>query len=188
MKGSVFNAFEAFVDSRPQGPSFEVVLDGAVLESAGPHVGPATYPDADLVALVVRYAGLCRQQVPAVLVEFGRFLFGMLHSHAPGFARAFDEPVAFLESLDRVIHVEVRKLDSEAYVPTVLVERKRDGGVMVSYHSKRQLCALAEGLLLGVADHYDHDLELTHPVCMHDGHERCLFYGRFTRRVPEVRR
>lgn len=188
MKGSVFNAFEAFVESRLQGPSFDVVLDGAELEFAGPHVGPGTYQDADLVALVVRYAGLCRLQVPVVLVEFGRFLFGMLDRHAPAFARAFDEPVGFLESLERTIHVEVRKLDSEAYVPTVLVERKRDGGIVLSYHSKRQLCALAEGLLLGVADHYDHDVELTHPVCMHDGHERCLFNARFTARVSEVRR
>lgn len=188
MKGSVFNAFEAFVDSRPHGPSFDVVLDGTTLEDPGPHVGPGTYPDADLVALVTRYAGLCRLQVSSVLVEFGRFLFAVLDHHAPAFARAFDEPVAFLESLDRVIHVEVRKLDSEAYVPTVLVERKGDGGITLSYHSKRQMCALAEGLLHGVADHFDHDLELTHPVCMHDGHERCLFHGRFTARLPEVRR
>ena len=40
--------------------------------------------------------------------------------------RLGDTPLlAFLESLERTIHVEVRKLDSEAYVPTVLVEGAR---------------------------------------------------------------
>lgn len=188
MKGTVFNGFEAFVDAQADGIGFDRVLDEAKLDDSGLYIGPGTYPDRELVALLTTYGSLSGRPIPELLSDFGRFLFGVLDRYAPRFARGFTDPIAFIETLDSVLHVELRKLHPEAYLPEIGVERHGPNRATVRYVSKRHLCMLAHGLLRGCADHFDHTIEIEHVQCVHHGHECCVFDVAFARRAssPEA--
>ena len=55
-----------------------------------------------------------------------------------------------------------------------------DEGLRVIYTSRRKLCALAEGLILGGGEFYGHELEVTHESCVHEGHATCTMFVRDT--------
>jgi predicted hydrocarbon binding protein len=49
----------------------------------------------------------------------------------------------------------------------------------MGYQSTRRLCALAEGFILGAADHYGETVAIEQPRCMHRGDERCALVCSF---------
>lgn len=54
-------------------------------------------------------------------------------------------------------------------------------GLVRDYYSPRKLCAFAEGLLLGAADHYGQAINVQQPNCMNRGDPRCrleIAFGR----------
>ena len=74
--------------------------------------------------------------------------------------------------MDDIIHPEVRKVYPDAEVPgfaTVAV----DGGLRVTYTSRRALCALADGLIVGAASWFGADLTVVHECCVHHGDDSC---------------
>jgi predicted hydrocarbon binding protein len=44
----------------------------------------------------------------------------------------------------------------------------------LAYRSDRGRCDLAEGLILGAAEHYREAIELSQPACVHRGDDRCV--------------
>jgi predicted hydrocarbon binding protein len=44
----------------------------------------------------------------------------------------------------------------------------------MEYRSERRLCAFAEGLLHGAADHYGERIEIERPACLKRGDDRCV--------------
>jgi predicted hydrocarbon binding protein len=81
----------------------------------------------------------------------------------------------FLLTLDQVIHVEVRKLYSDAGLPEFKYQDENDNELVMLYRSPRKLCALAEGLMAGAAKHFNSDYQLKHDICMHNGDDHCRF-------------
>jgi predicted hydrocarbon binding protein len=45
--------------------------------------------------------------------------------------------------------------------------------LVMTYYSKRQLCALAEGFIEGAATHFRESVQIAHPRCMHRGDSDC---------------
>ena len=175
MKGVVFKEFEEFVRLSFGDELFETVLDSTELESQPPFLGPTSYPDADLFALV----GTTLQHVGVPLEDalqaFGQHLFDAL---IRGFPEAVDEHTdlrSFLQTVHSVIHVEVRKLLPGAETPEFAFEDLEDGKLRMQYRSRRKLCALARGLLDGAARSFGTELHATETHCMNDGHDCCEF-------------
>ena len=52
MKGIIFTTFEAFITDSFGADVYEDILDDTELITTEPFVGPGTYPEADLVALL----------------------------------------------------------------------------------------------------------------------------------------
>ena len=78
----------------------------------------------------------------------------------------------FLPKVDDLIHPQVLKLYPGASVPRFAL---RDNGddLEMDYLSVRDLCMLAEGLVLGVADHYGETVVVDQPSCKKRGDSRC---------------
>jgi hypothetical protein len=145
-------------------------------------VGPGTYPDEHLMAVAgvaAQHAGL---PLKTAVRAFGKFSFGGLGRRHPDIVARFADPVSMLEGIESVIHVEVRKLMPEAVTPRILAERRPDGRLAVSYESRRGLCALMEGLLEGMGDHYGVNVTLEKSACQHDGAARCEYLVSFSAR------
>lgn len=171
MKGVVFNILEDMVTERGGLHLWQKVLDKAGVE--GGYTAVATYGDEELfeiVGVVVEELGLPAEEV---IGAFGVYMFGQLARRYPAFVDNCDDFFSFLESIDSVIHLEVRKLMTETQLPSIECIRQSDTELLINYSSPRKLCILAEGLIYGAAEQYGKKIKIDHPVCMHKSADHC---------------
>ena len=83
MKGVIFNMLEEFTVETFGEETFEDVLDEAELITTEPFVGPGTYPDEDLIALVTTLIKKVDMPLPDAVRAFGHWLFPRLAERIP---------------------------------------------------------------------------------------------------------
>lgn len=174
MKGMIFNQLENMVRSQLGDGAWDALLDQTELKTKeGYFVGPRSYPDADLFALVAAASRVTGKPVDELITAFGRYLFAGLATAYPSFIKPGMTAKTFLMTVDRVIHIEVHKLHPDATLPSVRYEDPGDGQLVLLYSSPRKLCDLAVGLVDGVATYFGESVTQTHPRCMKRGDEVC---------------
>jgi hypothetical protein len=173
MKGVVFNLLESFVCESFGPDAYDTVLSRCQLSTKEPFVGPGTYPDSDLYAIAGAAAQLAGLPLADALRAFGRYCFPHLAVMVPKLATGHADAASFLKSVDKVIHMEVRKLYPQALTPTFTCIDERPGKFIVRYRSERKLCAFMEGLLEGTGVYFQTRIHIDHVRCMHRGHEHC---------------
>ena len=159
MKGVVFQAARHAVTDL-LGPEAWDDLAGRAGTNPRHHAG-SSYPDGELAALVQAAAELLGWTVDEVLVAIGRAALPHLVNVAPDLTAGCHDPFQLLRVVDDVIHVEVLQLYPDARPPKFDYEDLPDGGLRITYESSRGLDSLAEGLMLGVGDHYDTPLTVS---------------------------
>ena len=171
MKGVVFNILEDMVTEKGGLMMWQKVIDKAGVD--GGYTAVSTYNDDELFAIVGAVVEELERPAQTVISAFGTYMFGQLASRYPVFVDSCDDLFSFLESIDSVIHLEVRKLMTETNLPSIKCERIGDEQLVMDYRSPRRLCVLAEGLIYGAAEHYNTPIKIEHPVCMHRGSDHC---------------
>ena len=177
MKGVIFNVLEEMVIDQCGMGIWNDILE--TQQIAGIYTAGESYPDEELFSLVTCISE--KTQIPAetLISAFGEFLFDRLAARYPVFIEAEETLKGFLKSVDDVIHIEVRKLYENPNLPDFECEEPTGDKLIMRYSSPRQLCILAEGLIRGASKHYKTEIELDHPVCMHDGADHCDLIVRF---------
>lgn len=181
MKGIIFNLLEDFIVEGWGARRFEEIFSACPLRTKTPFVGPGTYPDSDLMILVERVCADLGIEKHAALRAFGRFAMPRLASRFEGFVRHHRHPKPFLCTVDGVIHVEVRKLIGRAEPPRIRYEDPAPLQLLLHYSSKRELCALFEGLLDGTADYFGVPFTIQKTACISRGAPTCDFLLEFSR-------
>jgi hypothetical protein len=171
MKGVVFNLLEQLVVREHGEETWDALLDASNLDGAYTSLG--NYADEDLMKLVGAAADELDTSPDHVVRWFGRNALPLFAVRYPQLFEPHDSTRSFVLTLNEIIHPEVRKLYPGADVP-VFDFATRDGVLVMRYRSPRKLCALAEGLLHGAADHYRERLTITQPQCMNLGDDRCV--------------
>ena len=174
MKGIIFNLLENFITDVKSESLWHEVYASTKLEDARPYVGPETYPDEDLFSLVITATQKLEMPVNKALFLFGKYTFKPLSEIHPHYLDGIKSASDFLMIVDQVIHVEVKKLMPEAYLPKLLITKNDDDSISIHYESKRKLCHFLEGLISGCAEYFGEEVEITHPVCAHEGYTYCL--------------
>lgn len=176
MKGVIFNELQKMVTEKYGPDAWDTILDETTLQTpSGAFLGPQTYPDQDLLALVATASRMTGIAVPELVRAFGRYLFADLAKLYPAFVPRGSTAKSFLTTVDRVIHVEVRKLHPGAVLPSFEYEDPGEGRLVMTYRSARKLCPLAQGLIEGVGDYYEERIDQAHPACMLRGDPACRF-------------
>lgn len=159
MKGVVFAEFVEMVE-RVYSPE---VMDRVLLQvapaSGGAYTSVGTYPFDEMMALVSGVAAELNVEIPVLLREFGRQLFVQFQRKFPEIFVEAADSFAFLEQVEGIIHVEVRKLYPDAELPSFDTARDGDRLTMV-YRSPRRLSHLAEGLIAGCAEFYGETIDV----------------------------
>ncbi|MBZ0121035.1 MAG: heme NO-binding domain-containing protein [Sandaracinaceae bacterium] len=161
MKGVVFTELLEMVEDRFSLEVLDQVIERAELPSGGVYTSVGTYPFEELAALVRELSAVTGLPANDLLTAFGRHL---LQRFAKGFPAFFTQaPTAFdfLERVESVIHVEVRKLYPDAQLPQFEWERQDRDHMTMLYRSPRRLSALAVGLIQGCADHYSESIDVS---------------------------
>lgn len=170
MKGVLFNVVEDVVTEAMSADAWDDIIDQAGVH--GTYTSLGNYDDADLLSIVDATADAVDLDVGDTLRLSGRVGFAHLVKRAPHLLDGFDDWQSVLASLDEIIHPEVRKIYPDAEVPGFATE-PIDGGLLVTYTSRRGLCALADGLILGAGSWFDATLTVTHESCVHEGDAVC---------------
>jgi hypothetical protein len=177
VKGVVFVLFEEFVVQNWGEATFERLLDDCPHTAAEPFVSPKTYPDQWIVDLLTAACTRLAVAPADALRAFGKFCFPGLAQRFPSFVQGMTNPRQLIESVNGIIHVEVRKLMDGAEPPSLLCESVAGDGhsIDVVYDSRRGLCALVSGLLDGCAEHFGVPFQHAHTCCKQRGEARCTF-------------
>lgn len=173
MKGVVFNLLEGFITDGWGEETYDAILSRCPIHARGPFVGPGTYPDADLMAIVATTVEKLGVGLPEALHAFGKYCFPRLAARVPTFMAGHHHPKSFLFTLDSVIHVEVRKLFRDARPPRILCRDTGPDELVLRYESERKLCTLATGLLEGAGEYFATPLTWTETQCASRGADAC---------------
>lgn len=167
MKGVIFNATQEAVIELFDEDTWDDLLDAAGVEGIYSSVG--TYEDADLVAIVVAATKATGLSADDVMVAVGRKALKHLADRVPTLIGECTSAYEMLGMIHDVIHVEVMKLYEDATPPQFSYSDLPGGGMRMGYRSPRNMDALAEGLVLGVGDRFNEELQVTRHPATSDG-------------------
>lgn len=179
LKGILFNLLEHVVTREYGADTWDELLDTAGLEGAYTSLG--NYADADILGLISATSDKLDMTPDAVLRWFGRRAMPLMAERYPEFFSTHSSCRGFLLSLNQVIHPEVRKLYPGAVTPLFNFTDGGAGALIVEYKSERRLCALAEGFMLGAAEHFGEAITLDHTNCLNRGDPGCVFQVKLSR-------
>src|SRR5581483_7939145 len=171
MKGIVFNLLEAVVVADYGEETWDKLLEAA--DASGAYTSLGNYEDAEIEALAAAAATALGVQRNDVLRWFGRKAIAVLAGQYPDFFTPHRSARPFLNGVNDIIHAEVRKLYPGALCPHFGISIASQESLVMKYRSTRNMCALAEGFILGAADWYGETVEVTHNRCISHGDDHC---------------
>jgi len=180
MKGVVINILEDFIAENLGDEMLEEVYEKVKLsDDVPPFIMPKTYPDEDLLNIVVFLSEKTGKSVEELLFGFGQYAFNILARKFPVFFENTSSAKDFLKTIEDIIHVEVHKLYKDAVTPAILIDDSVDGKTLIRYSSPRILCDLMIGLLEGVAVKFNETITQKHIQCMKNGASECVLEVEF---------
>lgn len=177
MHGVIFFALHKYVTVRHGDAVWRATQDAAGVRGRT-YLASQAYPDAELVALVIAAAQHAGAAVPVVLEDFGAFMAPSLlrtyRAHLKPDWRTLD----VLAHTEATMHKAVRAQDPTADPPYLTCERTGPTEVVITYTSRRRLCAVAKGMVRGVAEYFGERVVLTERACMLSGAPGCTLVVR----------
>jgi len=173
MKGILFTEFLDMVEEQFGADMVDDIIEESNLPSGGIYTSVGTYDGKEMGTLVQALSEQTNIPVPALLYVYGKHLFGRYVMLFPEFFANVTDLFTFLEEIEAVHHVEVRKLYPDAQLPRIVAERVNDTTLVVDYSSPRPLGDLMEGLTQGAIDYFGENVTVNrqelngHPV--HNG-------------------
>jgi hypothetical protein len=160
MKGVVFTEFLEMVENQFSPEVADRIIEASKLASGGAYTSVGTYDHSELVQLVTHLSEETRQPIPALIREFGKYLFTRFHLKYSNFFKGVPDTFTFLKNIDGYIHVEVRKLYNDAELPRFDIGQNDAKRLELVYTSTRPFADLAEGLVLGCIAHFKENISL----------------------------
>jgi len=160
MKGVVFTEFLEMVESRFSPEVADRIIESSNLPSGGAYTSVGTYDHAELFQLVTKLSEETKQPVPVLVRDFGKHLFTIFHLKYANFFKGVPDTFQFLKNIESYIHVEVKKLYTDAELPRFEFRQLDADRLELTYRSTRPLADLAEGLVLGCIAHFKEKIDL----------------------------
>lgn len=172
MHGIIFSELRKYADTKLGSGAWKTLLTTAGLGNKM-YLPIQDYPDSDAVALVDAAASVTGLSQAEVMEDFGEFLAPSLL----GLYRTLVQPewktLDLLEHTEQTIHNVVRARNPGARPAELQAVRTAPDLVDLTYTSKRRMCAVAKGILKGMATHFGERIAITETLCMHDGGAAC---------------
>jgi hypothetical protein len=173
MKGIINKGIQEMVEAKYGAEIWEKIKSLAGCEEPFFAIG-LNYPDDMTTALVKAASEVSGLSAETILLEYGKFMVpNTLKKYYPTyFVLAGSSPRQFLLNMDR-IHDQATRSISNAMPPRFDYEELPNGRLLMHYNSNRGLCIVLRGLILGVGDLFNQNLQVQEIACMHKGSRRC---------------
>jgi len=153
MHGSIFVLLKRFVEN-----SFDYSTWVRLLEDADIHrvayQMQDLYPTREIFAIAESVSVLTGVSPNAVLEQFGEFMVPDLLLIYNKYLQPEWRTYELLLHTEEAMHEAVRREDNRATPPMLLVTKKGSKQLIVDYHSKRRMAAVAVGIIRGIAEYY----------------------------------
>lgn len=160
MKGMIFTEFLEMVEDKFSLAMVDQIITKSELPSGGVYTAVGTYSHTEIVQLVVNLSQETNIPIPDLLYTFGERLFERFAIRYEHFLTCADSSFAFLEQLEKYVHMEVKKLYPEAELPTFECNRTIDGSLQMIYRSHRSMADVARGLMAGCFRYFGEKVEI----------------------------
>lgn len=160
MKGIVFTEFLEMVEVTFSPEIVDDIIAACDLPSGGSYTAVGTYDHSELVQLVGQLSTMTGRPVPDLVRAFGQHLFQRFVAIYPRLFAGVDSAFDFLMSIETHIHTEVRKLYADAELPSFECTVPTPNRMEMIYRSSRPFADLAEGLIIGCADHFGEQITI----------------------------
>ncbi len=173
MHGLIFFYLHKFAERVPAGSRGGTASSSSI--GGQKHLPSGVYPDADATAMLGDLAAAAGRPLPELVTDFGEFLAPHLVKVAGAFVDPDWKTLDVVEHTEALIHRMVRSTNPGAAPPVLEVFRSAPDEIQVVYSSRRRLCALATGIIRGLATHFQERIAIEEPSCMLRGDPFCSF-------------
>jgi len=154
MKGIVFQGFLNLVEETFGLEVMDAIIEESNLASGGAYTSVGTYDYGEIVAMASNLSARTGIPLPDLVRTFGVHLFTHLAKTHPALIEKHSNAFDMLDSIERDIHREVRKLYPDAELPYLDCEIRDVDTLFLLYRSQRPLADVAHGLIEGCAAHF----------------------------------
>lgn len=176
MLGFFFTELKQFVIQELSESAWIEVLGKVGLGAKDSYMNGLYYPDEDMMRIVVGVSNMTGMSIDQVLLRYGMFVGKDLFTAYKPLIDPKWKALDFLENVEDSIHMVVRARNRKANPPRLVCNRLTDREIVIDYRSERKLCRVAQGIALGVAEHYGEAIEIVEETCMHRGDPSCKIW------------
>jgi hypothetical protein len=173
MHGIIHLELHNFVKSRYGEDALKTLL-GQVRQNPDLITPLRSYPDREIVEMVVAASKLTGKPIATLLEAFGEFLVSSYVALYGGLLRPEWRTLDVIEHTEETIHRVVRRRQPGALPPRLRTVRVGPKMVILTYDSPRQLCAVARGIARGLAARFGETLIIQDIECMHRNDPACI--------------
>jgi|JI8StandDraft_2_1071088.scaffolds.fasta_scaffold10327_2 hypothetical protein len=169
MKGLVFTEFVEMVEQKWGLQMVDSLISDVRPANDGAYTAVGNYPHGEMVSFVVALHKRTEIPISDLLKEYGRYLFHRLALTHGYIIAGVNDSLTLLQDIEKIIHVEVKKLYTDSMPPMFTGMRISEDELHLVYQSHRSMSDVAEGLMMGCAEHYNEKLSIEKLSSSDDG-------------------
>ena len=175
MRGLVFTCFVDMVEKRFGLQTMEDIFQEVQPESEGAYTTVGDYDHREMLALVACLCHKKEMDKSQVLTALGEEMFKYLTEMQPTMMEGALGSFDFLERVDGIVQVELRKLHDGTDMPRFSCERPGGDKLILDYNSKAPFAALVEGAIKGCIRYFEEDIALSRDPAAEYDDTHCRF-------------
>ena len=148
MKGIFFTEFLDMVDQSFSQEMTESILNSCNLTSNGCYTTVGYYDYEELLALMVALSKHTGTPVAQIGINLGARLFQYLKAQFEDELTKLTDLFQFLFNLEKFIHMDLKKLYPESFVPSLSCHQLDSKQIELTYQSRGPFVDLLEGLII----------------------------------------
>jgi len=174
MHGTIFCVTKKFVESNYGEKTWLDLLEQA--GCPGMQFSPVQiYPDEYIGGIVGAACKALKVEPAPLLRELGKFAAAELINFANHLLHPSWKTFEVLTNVETLIHTTIKFQNSKAQPANIQAFRVGENEIEVVYTSRRGLCALAHGIIEGIADYYEEAMTVEQITCTKDSNAFCTF-------------
>jgi hypothetical protein len=171
MKGIVFTEFLDLVEERFGLEMVDAIISQSKLESEGVYTSIGTYSFSELLQLLQNLQTKTGISIDNLLLIYGEHFFSVIETNYKDLLSSYNDPIEMLASIENHIHVEVRKIYTDAELPTFIIKEKTKKTLILIYKSSRSMHHFGLGLMNKTFEHFNSKATIVLEKIKKDGTE-----------------
>jgi len=155
MKGIVFTEFLDLVEEKFGLEMVDAIISQSKLESKGVYTSIGTYSFSELLQLLQNLKIQTGISIDNLLLIYGEHFFSVIETNYKDLLSSYNDPIEMLASIENHIHVEVRKIYTDAELPTFIIKEKTKKTLILIYKSSRSMHHFGLGLMNKTFEHFN---------------------------------